>query len=189
MAGTVGGVKFDPLNLESILANVQKSQAASHKSVMGNMSKMNSLIASIQQPGVSGGGSSGGASYGGTGVIAQPVKVSGNVKSWIGQAEKLLGLGPQYTAGIAQMIQHESGGNPNSINRWDSNAKAGHPSQGLMQTIPGTFKAYALPGHNSNILDPVSNIAAGVRYALSRYGKGMILAGGRHDSSGKYIGY
>ena len=40
---------------------------------------------------------------------------------------------------IWMIIQHESGGNPNAINNWDSNAAAGMPSKGLMQTIDPTF--------------------------------------------------
>ncbi|MGJ3559634.1 transglycosylase SLT domain-containing protein [Streptomyces sp. INA 01156] len=44
---------------------------------------------------------------------------------------------------VLHRIRVESGGNPNAINLWDSNAKAGYPSQGLMQTIPQTFAAYA----------------------------------------------
>ena len=113
----------------------------------------------------------------------------GDLASWIAQAEKLTGIGSDFTSGINNLIQHESGGNPNSINRTDSNAIAGHPSQGLMQTIPDTFKSNALPGYDRNILDPVSNIIAGIRYARGRYGDSMLKAGGRHDSNGNYIGY
>nr|WP_250634884.1 transglycosylase SLT domain-containing protein [Bacillus subtilis] len=43
----------------------------------------------------------------------------------------------------------ESGGNPNVVNRWDSNWKAGHPSQGLMQFIPSTFNANKEPGYGN----------------------------------------
>jgi SLT domain-containing protein len=67
------------------------------------------------------------------------------------------------------IIKHESGGNPGAINLTDSNAAAGDPSKGLMQTISTTFNAYALPGHRS-IYNPVDNIIAGVRYAIARYG-------------------
>lgn len=186
------GVKFDPLNLATLVKNVQTQQATSHKSAMKNLSAMSSLINSIAAPQI---GSAPGMArtaptggYGGS-VASIPVHASGNVNKWVNTALKVLGLGPEYKAGIEQMIQHESGGNPNAINRWDSNAQAGHPSQGLMQTIPGTFKEYALPGYNRNILDPVSNIIAGVRYARQNYGLGMLRAGGRHDSRGNYIGY
>lgn len=67
-------------------------------------------------------------------------------------------------------MQTESGGNPYAINLWDSNAKKGIPSKGLMQVIDPTFKAYARSGYNSNIWDPISNILASLRYATARYG-------------------
>lgn len=67
-------------------------------------------------------------------------------------------------------MNQESGGNPNAVNNWDSNARAGYPSQGLMQVIPPTFRAYARAPYNKNILDPMSNITASMSYALSRYG-------------------
>lgn len=63
----------------------------------------------------------------------------------------------------------ESGGNPSAINNWDSNAAAGHPSKGLLQTIDSTFAAYALPGHN-DIWNPVDNAIAAIRYMIDRYG-------------------
>ena len=67
-------------------------------------------------------------------------------------------------------MQTESGGNPRAINNWDSNAKKGTPSKGLMQVIDPTFRAYARKGFNKNIYDPLSNILASIRYAVSRYG-------------------
>jgi SLT domain-containing protein len=67
-------------------------------------------------------------------------------------------------------MNQESGGNPNSINNWDTNAKAGDPSRGLMQTIGSTFNAYKNPAWSSNIYDPLNNIYAGLNYALHRYG-------------------
>ncbi|MFI7130781.1 transglycosylase SLT domain-containing protein [Nonomuraea sp. NPDC050153] len=76
---------------------------------------------------------------------------------------------PNDVQRIWAIIYHESGGNPGAINTWDINAQKGVPSQGLMQTIPPTFNAHALPGHGK-ILDPVDNIIAGVLYTYSRYG-------------------
>lgn len=71
---------------------------------------------------------------------------------------------------LMRQMNTESGGDPNSINLWDINAKEGHPSQGLMQVIPSTFKSYAMKGYDKNILDPLSNIIAAIRYTWSRYG-------------------
>ncbi|MGZ4523682.1 MAG: lytic transglycosylase domain-containing protein [Mycobacteriaceae bacterium] len=60
--------------------------------------------------------------------------------------------------------------NPAAINLWDINAKLGHPSQGLMQVIPGKFAAYAGSLGSLGILNPLANIFAGLNYALHRYG-------------------
>lgn len=119
---------------------------------------------------------------------------SGQVKDWIDQALKLLQANGVDISGIdpndiATIIQYESGGNPNAINNWDSNAAAGTPSMGLMQTIGPTFNSNALPGHTS-VYNPVDNIAAGVQYALHRYGSISNVPGIRNlHSGGHYVGY
>jgi SLT domain-containing protein len=106
------------------------------------------------------------------------------------QALAMMGMSPAFAPGVVSLIMSESSGNPNAINLWDSNARAGHPSQGLMQTVPGTFAAYVLPSLRGRpITDPIANITAGVRYALATYGPAMLMAGGRHFASGKYMGY
>lgn len=92
-------------------------------------------------------------------------------------------------AAVHVIVQHESGWDPRAINRTDANADAGHPSQGLMQTIPSTFHQYAPRGHNKNIHDPVSNMAAGINYAVDRYGSLQNVPGVRavarnHDYRG-----
>jgi SLT domain-containing protein len=98
--------------------------------------------------------------------------------------------GAAWTNGLNLIISHESSGNPNAINKTDSNAAAGHPSQGLMQLIPSTFQTYALPGYNSNIDDPVSNIVAGIRYIQAKYGGIGGVPGVKGVASGSgYVGY
>lgn len=96
------------------------------------------------------------------------------VEQWRSLATKALKMENQYSAGnlgsLLFQMQTESGGNPNAINLWDSNAVAGHPSKGLLQTIDSTFKAYARPGYDKNVYDPLSNILASIRYAVARYG-------------------
>ena len=120
--------------------------------------------------------------------------VGGKVGNWIAQAQAILKahgvpLSKMNAHDINIIIQHESSGNPNAINRWDSNAAAGHPSEGLMQTIGPTFNSYKLPGHNQ-ILNPVDNIIAGVRYAISRYGSISNVPGVRAvHNGGSYVGY
>ena len=107
------------------------------------------------------------ASFGGGG---SPGNFSGSLLSWVFGAEDATGTPASWTAAILRRIMFESGGNPNAINNWDSNAMAGDPSRGLMQTIGATFNAYHQPGTSSNIYDPVANIAAAINYIKSRYG-------------------
>jgi peptidoglycan DL-endopeptidase CwlO len=87
------------------------------------------------------------------------------------------------------VVEHESGANPHAYNDWDSNAAAGHPSEGIAQVIGPTFRAYALPGHH-HIWNPVDNMIAAFRYAISRYGSMNNIPGVvnvRHG--GSYVGY
>ena len=99
---------------------------------------------------------------------------SAGVNQWKSTVIRALKMEGQYSdANVARTLyqmQTESGGNPRAINNWDSNAKRGTPSKGLMQVIDPTFNAYARPGFNKNIYDPLSNILASIRYAVSRYG-------------------
>lgn len=91
---------------------------------------------------------------------------------------------------VLLIIEHESSGNPYAINRTDINAQRGDPSRGLMQTIGATFNAYALPGYNGNIYDPVDNIIAGCRYAIATYGSLAAVPGVRAVKAGRpYVGY
>ena len=70
-----------------------------------------------------------------------------------------------------RVIQRESNGDPRAVNNWDSNAAAGIPSKGLVQTIEPTFNAYKFPGHN-DIFNGYDNLLAGIAYAAARYGRG-----------------
>lgn len=118
----------------------------------------------------------------------------GQVGDWINQATSILRqqgvpvdkMNPQD---IAIIIQHESGGNPNAANGWDSNAAKGTPSIGLMQTIQPTFDAHKLPGHG-DIRNPVDNIIAATRYAIERYGSISNVPGVKAvHNGGAYVGY
>ena len=107
-------------------------------------------------------------------VVGTGRRPPGQVGDWIRQATAILAEHGVPTDkmdpdDIATIIDHESGGDPDATNGWDSNAAKGTPSQGLMQTIGPTFAAHKLPGHG-DIHDPVDNIIAGVRYAIERYG-------------------
>lgn len=70
-----------------------------------------------------------------------------------------------------RVIQRESGGNPRAINLWDSNARAGIPSMGLVQTIGPTFNAFKFPGHN-DVYNGYDDLLAGIHYMKAIYGSG-----------------
>ena len=112
--------------------------------------------------------------------------VGGGVEQWRGTVLRVLKELHQpasWADTVLRRMNQESGGNPNAINNWDSNAAAGIPSQGLMQTIPPTFSAYAGPYASRGITDPLANIYAGCNYAINRYGSlaGMNRPGGYKD--------
>ena len=120
-------------------------------------------INGIRDPQTFGGAISAGDSVGGSGV-----------DRWRGIATQALRMTGQFSAGnlnaLMNQMRTESNGNPKAINLWDPNAMKGTPSKGLLQVIDPTFRAYAMPGYNSNIYDPLSNILASIRYALATYG-------------------
>jgi hypothetical protein len=91
------------------------------------------------------------------------------VAAWAAQAVKIAGFPTDWIPAIVRRAMFESSGNPFAINLTDANARAGHPSKGLMQTIDSTFNAYAMRGHH-NIWNAVDNIIAAIRYIRANYG-------------------
>ncbi|MFF7194516.1 transglycosylase SLT domain-containing protein [Streptomyces sp. NPDC008079] len=91
-------------------------------------------------------------------------------------ALQLTGQSPELLSTVLRRMNQESGGNPTIVNRTDSNWIAGHPSVGLMQVIEGTFRQYAGPFRTRGpfeygvSVDPIANLYASMKYALSRYG-------------------
>jgi SLT domain-containing protein len=111
-------------------------------------------------------------SYGGGGLGgALPI---GQHLALIDQALAFVGIPkdqwPRWESGLNTLITRESGWNPNIVNMWDSNAKAGHPSGGLMQTIASTFAGNRDPRLPNNMFDPLANVVAGINYINRRYG-------------------
>ncbi|MGH1707754.1 transglycosylase SLT domain-containing protein [Enterococcus gallinarum] len=113
------------------------------------------------------------ASFGASGGAAAG-KYGSSVERWRSTVNSALNKLGIYSIANANrtlyQMKTESNGNPNAINNWDINAKNGTPSKGLMQVIDPTFRAYARSPYNKNIWDPMSNILASMRYALSWYG-------------------
>ncbi|MFF4837928.1 transglycosylase SLT domain-containing protein [Streptomyces sp. NPDC001315] len=110
-----------------------------------------------------------------TSVTAAPAAATtytNNLDGWIRESLAVMaqhGIPGTYN-GIYRNVIRESSGNPAAINLWDSNAKKGIPSKGLLQVIDPTFNAYHVSGTSWNIYDPVANITAACNYAAARYG-------------------
>ena len=107
---------------------------------------------------------------------------------WLPVARRALDMEGELTKpnldSLMRRMNQESGFNPRAVNDWDSNAKRGTPSKGLMQVIGPTFRAYARPGFDENIFDPLSNILASIRYTRATYGslkRGWDRPGGYAD--------
>lgn len=125
-----------------------------------------------------------------------PAATPAQISAWTGEATAVLLDSGSYTpaqlsaSDIALIIQYESSNIPNAVNTWDINAQNGIPSQGLMQLTPPTFNQWALPGYNDNIMDPVQNMIAGIRYAIARYGSvGNVPGVVQVQNGGSYVGY
>ncbi|MFE1321588.1 hypothetical protein [Kitasatospora phosalacinea] len=115
--------------------------------------------------GIGGGSSSGGVGSG----VQRWSDVVLQALAMVGQPAGLLGT-------TLRRMNQESGGNPTIVNTTDSNWQAGTPSVGLMQVIGPTFRAYAGaladrgPFSYGVSTDPLANVYASMRYALSQYG-------------------
>ncbi|MCT2876767.1 hypothetical protein EFM17_03970 [Lactobacillus delbrueckii] len=147
----------------SILPDNFKNLAGSMIGKMTSMisSKFKKLIQGYKDDNEDGGGDVG--NPGGAGVTRW--------RSYVVKALKANGIDSTgyRVSKILATIQRESGGNPRAINLWDSNAKAGIPSKGLMQTIGPTFNAYKLAGHG-DIYNGYDNLLAAINYIKHKYG-------------------
>lgn len=87
---------------------------------------------------------------------------------------------------MLKQIQTESGGNPNIVQTvWDINMANGNPAQGLLQFIPQTFKAWAVPGH-TNIHSGLDQILAAIR-RLNAMGTWNYIGHGHGWSTGGHV--
>ncbi|OJT54797.1 transglycosylase [Bacillus altitudinis] len=112
-----------------------------------------------------------------------------SVQQWLMAALMATGTSMSWLPGLMTIAQHESNGNPKAINLWDSNAKKGTPSKGLMQTIGPTFQSNKGKGMN-DIWNPIHNAVAAINYIKGRYGTVFNTPGLRSmRRGGPYKGY
>ncbi|MCY9052444.1 phage tail tape measure protein [Bacillus spizizenii] len=118
-------------------------------------------------------------------------KATGNVKQWIRKAMAITKVPSNWFGPLTTIAMKESGGRtgPSTINKWDINWKRGTPSMGLMQTIRTTFDDHKLKGMG-DIMNPVHNAVAAIRYIISRYGTVFNTPGIKSmRAGGPYKGY
>lgn len=122
---------------------------------------------------------------------------AGGAEQWRPLVEKLLrekGQPLEYADAVIARINQESSGDPRAQNNWDSNAKAGNPSKGGMQTTQTTFDAYKDPGHG-DIWNMEDNIRASMNYVLrdpkfkGRTLKDVYLQAGGYNAGGWISGF
>jgi len=138
-----------------------------------------------------------GAMGGGGGqMLSQAWHGGGSLSGWLDQAMRLTGVhGGLWKQMLVRQAIRESSGNPNPGTIADINSAQGNPSEGLLQTTGSTFRANMLPGHG-NILNPVDNAAAAIRYMIGTYGGGnpdraaqvMWARGGGAYARGGFVG-
>ncbi|MCY9456784.1 phage tail tape measure protein [Bacillus inaquosorum] len=118
-------------------------------------------------------------------------KATGNVKQWIRKAMAITKVPSNWFGPLTTIAMKESGGRtgPSTINKWDINWKRGTPSMGLMQTIRTTFDSHKMKGMG-DIMNPVHNAVAAIRYIISRYGTVFNTPGIKSmRAGGPYKGY
>lgn len=156
---------------ENYQATIQLGTNYLEKAMNSAMQAATASAAGLSIPGA------GGAGYAAFRAAAiKALQITGTPMSWLND--------------LAIVAEHESGFNPNAINLTDSNAAAGDPSRGLMQTIMSTFLANHVAGTSFNIYNPVANIAAAIEYIKRAYGSVFNVPGILSlERGGGYVGY
>jgi hypothetical protein len=101
----------------------------------------------------------------------------GDLGSVIQQAIVATGVPASWYAGLAYIQSKENAGgsptiqNPCGVIASDPNHchPEGEHATGIMQMLPSTFRAFAVPGH-TDITNPLDNVIASIRYIQARYG-------------------
>lgn len=113
----------------------------------------------------------------------------GAVDTWISEALRRTGAPPSWAPGLRTIAERESSFDPAAANLDAADGNLAKAPLGLMQMLPSTFAAHAVPGHG-NILDPVDNLMAAIGYIRSRYGDPASTPGLRALARGeRYVGY
>lgn len=115
---------------------------------------------------------------------------SGDVGDWLRKAAGLTGTDDSWLPGLARLVSWESSGNPRIVNPEGvrlPNGRVEH-AHGLLQMLPSTFASWKLPGMD-DILNPIHNAAASIRYIKQTYGSVYDIPGIRSGNRSQFPGY
>jgi hypothetical protein len=126
----------------------------------------------------------------GTAGVSAGTAATDTVDSWVQAAIDATGVPQSWAADLHTIAQHESGLDPKAFNGNDHTANGGSQTvAGLMQMLPSTFAAHALPGR-SDIFNPVDNLISAIGYIRGRYGDPSNTPGLKSlADGGRYRGY
>jgi uncharacterized protein YunC (DUF1805 family)/predicted amino acid-binding ACT domain protein len=110
------------------------------------------------------------------------VNLPGSVAQWLTAALAFDNAPGSWLSLMELLVQRESGGNPNAVN---PTPVMGEHATGLLQMLPSTFRSNMVAGH-TNILNPIDNAIASIRYIERTYGSPGNIPG---LVSGNYQGY
>lgn len=99
--------------------------------------------------------------------------IGGNVSAWLSTALALTGTDMGWLPGLLKLTSYESG-DPGTLGSGNSTlvnniSVGGEYATGLLQMLPSTFKEFMQSGMN-NIMNPIDNAVAAIRYIKTRYG-------------------
>lgn len=113
--------------------------------------------------------------------------VSGDAADWLRAALAITGTSGDWFGDLYELMKMESGGDPGAqnpehviVNGVDLGQAAG-----LMQMLPGTFRAHMLEGFG-NIWNPIDNAVSAIRYIKDTYGSVHNID---RSPAGGYLGY
>lgn len=122
--------------------------------------------------------------------ISGMMSVAGDVSKWLSMALMLTGTPMSWLPGLLKLTSYESG-DPGTLGSGDPTLVNSIPvgneyATGLLQMLPSTFAEFMQSGFG-NIMNPIDNAIAAIRYIKSRYGS--VFNTPLFTSGGSYMGY
>jgi SLT domain-containing protein len=111
-------------------------------------------------------------------------QTSANVTAILTEALKITNTPLSWLPAMETLVMKESGGNASAVNPI---TVLGQHATGLLQTLPSTFAAYAMPGYTAGPTNALDDAIASIRYIKALYGSPASIPG--IGTPGNYVGY